>query len=199
MFPGRTDPSASRPAGLCSAPPPRRAPPRPDPPVVCPGFRFNSFGGPISSICVQSWKLYYVQTCRIQNPDEPRATRVRAAHDRAARRRGAWQDGTPTDLFAQDTTALVPSNASCKPVCNDSSDARTSEILCKPMGAQNQRLITVLPAGRRPLFVPDCWPMDRRLFVSVKPFHARHIHQYNVVRVLFYFSRTCMKRIYRDK
>ena len=43
--PGRTDPSASRPAWLRSAPPPRRAPLRPDPPVVCPGLVFDRYIG----------------------------------------------------------------------------------------------------------------------------------------------------------
>ena len=38
LFLGRTDPSASRLARPRPAPLPRRAPPRPDPPVVCPGF-----------------------------------------------------------------------------------------------------------------------------------------------------------------
>ena len=41
--PGRTDASASRPAGPRPAPPPRRAPIRTDPPVVCSGFGFDRF------------------------------------------------------------------------------------------------------------------------------------------------------------
>ena len=63
----------------------------------------------------------------------PRAGRVGAAHDGAARRGGAGQDGTPTDLFAQETTVLRISKASSTRVLNVFSEARTSEILCKPM------------------------------------------------------------------
>ena len=39
---GRADPSASRPARPNSAPPPRHAPPRPDP--ICSGFGFDKSG-----------------------------------------------------------------------------------------------------------------------------------------------------------
>ena len=38
LFPGRTDRSVSQSAWLRPARLPRRAPPRPDQPVVCPGF-----------------------------------------------------------------------------------------------------------------------------------------------------------------
>ena len=41
VCPGRTDPSASRPARDRFAPPPRRAPPGPDVPVVNPGYRIH--------------------------------------------------------------------------------------------------------------------------------------------------------------
>ena len=43
LSPGRTDPSASRPAWPRPAPLPHRAPPRPDPPVVCPGFELDRY------------------------------------------------------------------------------------------------------------------------------------------------------------
>ena len=39
----RTEPSASHPARTRSAQPPRRAPPHPDPPVGCPGFRLDNW------------------------------------------------------------------------------------------------------------------------------------------------------------
>ena len=39
----RAKPSTSVPARPGLAPPPRRAPPRPDPPVVCPGFGLGRF------------------------------------------------------------------------------------------------------------------------------------------------------------
>ena len=62
---------------------------------------------------------------------------------------------------------LVPFKASNAPVLNDSSEARTREIPCKPKEEQNLRLTSGLPvvykrfisglsAGRNPLFVPGC-------------------------------------------
>ena len=45
------------------------------------------------------------------------------------------------------------------------------------MEEYNERLTRGLAAGRRPLFVPGCWPVDRRLFVSVNFFHARHVRK----------------------
>ena len=57
--------------------------------------------------------------------------RVWAGRRTAGRRGGAWarQDGTPTDLFAQETYVLRFPGASKTTVLNDSSEARTSEIL----------------------------------------------------------------------
>ena len=43
LFPGRTDPSVSRPAKPCRTPLPRQGPPRPDPTVVGPIFAFNKY------------------------------------------------------------------------------------------------------------------------------------------------------------
>ena len=43
----------------------------------------------------------------------------------------------------------------------------------------HNRFIRDLSAGREALFVPGCWPVDRRLFVSVNPFHARHVRESN--------------------
>ena len=42
----------------------------------------------------------------------------------------------------------------------------------------DDRLITGLSAGRRPLFVPGCCAVGRRLFVPVNLFHARHIREF---------------------
>ena len=52
--------------------------------------------------------------------------------------------------------SLVLSKASSTPVLNDSSEARTSEILCKPMGEQNPRLTRGSSVGREALLVPGC-------------------------------------------
>ena len=50
-----------------------------------------------------------ILTCRIQNPDIPRAGRGSAAHGGAAGWGGAGQNGTPTVRFAQETTVpLTP-------------------------------------------------------------------------------------------
>ena len=74
---------------------------------------------------------------RIQNPDIPRALRSRAAHGRAAGQGGAGQDRTPTGRFAQETTGpLAPQGIEV------SSEARTTEIRCEPMGEYNERLTT---------------------------------------------------------
>ena len=35
-----------------------------------------------------------------------------------------------------------------------------------------------LSEGPRPLFVPGSWPLERRLFVSVSPFHGRHVREF---------------------
>ena len=44
-------------------------------------------------------------TCRVQNPDKPRAGRYGAAHGRTAGLGGDGQHRTPTGLFAQEKTA----------------------------------------------------------------------------------------------
>ena len=54
LFPGRIDPTASRPTLPRPAPLPRRAPPRPDRPVVCPGFGFGK------SKCRNTGKICFV-------------------------------------------------------------------------------------------------------------------------------------------
>ena len=58
-------------------------------------------------------------------------------------------------------------------------EARRQETLCKPMGGQNPRLTRGLSAmyhrgeARSSFLVPG--PVYLRLFVSVNPFHARHV------------------------
>ena len=79
-------------------------------------------------------------TCRIQNPDIPRAGRVRAAHGGAAGRDRAEQDGAPTDRFAQEVTFPRTSQGIVR-TCPDRLFRRqTSEILCKPMVERKPRL-----------------------------------------------------------
>ena len=91
-------------------------------------------------------------TCRVQNPDIPRAGRVGAAQGGAAGRGWVGQDWTPTDRFAMRQPSLLPPNASYTPVLNVCS--RHEQAKYKPMGEQKLRLKSGLSARRRPLFVP---------------------------------------------
>ena len=71
--------------------------------------------------------------CRTQNPDIPRASRVGVAHGGAGQSRAGWgADGSVRLGF--DTRTLQGIVRSCS--VNGSSEARTSEIPCKPMGEQ---------------------------------------------------------------
>ena len=72
---------------------------------------------------------------------------------------------------------LAPPKASSTPVLNDSSEARTSEILCKPMEEQNPRLTSGSSAGREALLVPGCSLVDCRLFVSANPSHPKDVRE----------------------
>ena len=49
-------------------------------------------------------KLCGSSTCRIQNPDVPRAGRGGAANGGAAGQGGAWQDSMPVGRFVKETT-----------------------------------------------------------------------------------------------
>ena len=71
--------------------------------------------------------------------------------------------------------SILPSRASKTTVLNVSWGARTKQSLWKPMAEYDNRLTSGLSAGRRPLLIPGCWPVYRRLFVSVNRFHARHV------------------------
>ena len=120
--------------------------------------------------------LWYF-TCRVQNPDTQRAGRVGTAQ--GGRRGGATLGRTRCRHFGR-LGSHRPSGppAHCKTtVLNVSSQARTKEILCKPLREQNVRLTTGLSPGPRALFVAGCWPVYRRLFVLVNPFHAMHVRE----------------------
>ena len=56
------------------------------------------------------------------------------------------QNGTPTERFAQESTVPRTLQGIEENVLNDSPEARTSEILCKPMGEHNGRLTSSLNA-----------------------------------------------------
>ena len=128
LNPVRTDRSASRIAWPRFARPARRAPSSPDPPVVCPGFGFDKYN-------TISRNIYFL----VQNPDIPQAGRI-GAHGRVAGRGRAG-------LYANRTVA----KASKTRRLNVAPEARTSEILFKPMGEQNPRLTT----GSSPVYHRD--------------------------------------------
>ena len=204
---------ASRPVDVLSGParpgpPPHRAPPRANPPVVCPGFGLGKCWQVHGSLCVDlhpfmisfllcenahkasdhssergeigvlvlvhrhvsagskfpdmpSMKRVYEYTCRVQNPDIPRAGRVRAAHGGAAgpSRTGRRRIGPP-----RGRTSLLPSRVPKTTVLNVSSEARTIKFRCKPTEEQNPRLTTGLSAVH-PRFISGLSPGPRALFV----------------------------------
>ena len=120
-------------------------------------------------------------TCRVQNPDIPRAGRYGAAHGGTARPGGDGQHRTPTTgLFAQEiTNTLIPRRGK-----NDFLGVFWKNEQWKPYvnrwrkkTAVDPRLITGLTAGRKALFLPGCQPVERRLFVFVNPYHARNVRE----------------------
>ena len=96
---------------------------------------------------------------RSQNPALPRAGRGRAARSGAAGRSGAGQEGCRRVGLPRRQQSHLLSRISKAPqtaVLNVFSEARTSEILCKPVEEHNECLTRGLSAGRRPLFVLGC-------------------------------------------
>ena len=80
----------------------------------------------------------------------------RAAHGGAAGRGGPGRVGRRLVCSRRTHMSLVPSRASKKRLLNVAPEARTSEILCKPLEEQSPRLTTGLSPGREALFVPGC-------------------------------------------
>ena len=104
-------------------------------------------------------------TCRVQNPDKPRAGRV-GAHGGVAGRTGCQQNCSP-----RGQASPVPPKASETRRLNVSPEARTSEILCKPMEEQNPRLTRGSSAvyrrdERRSLFLAAYQWTDGFLFLQ---------------------------------
>ena len=83
-----------RPVLTDAAPPPPCAPTRP---------ARGMFGFWTRQVCTNT-ELRYVQTCRIQNTDIPRASRGGAADGGLARQGETRQFGTPTDRSTQETS-----------------------------------------------------------------------------------------------
>ena len=80
-----------------------------------------------------------------------------AVHGGAAGRSGAGQDGMPTGRFVQEKAVplAIQLAKACKAskttFLDVSSEARTNEFLCKPMGEQSVRLTS----GSRPVYPQD--------------------------------------------
>ena len=113
---------------------------------------------------------------------------------RTARRRGGaglsrtgrrWVDP------ARGQPSLLPSSESRTLSWTSLRKHEQSNSYLKPTEGQNPRLTSGWPAvylrfirgwsaGRKALFVPGCWPVYRRLFVSVNPFHARNVREWSL-------------------
>ena len=116
----------------------------------------------------------------------------------AARGDGWSRSYQPETLAATLKSRVGSANSPCASRYNDtlqgienttperSPEARTKEILFKPMEEQSPRLTTGwqpvhprfirgLSPGREALFLPGCWPLSRRFFVPVTYFDARHV------------------------
>ena len=100
---------------------------------------------------------------------------------RRSDRAGSGKIGCQQNFSPRKQRSSVPSKASKKRRFNVSSEARNSEFLCKPTEEQNQRLTTGLSpiyhrfiTGTTNALCPGFRPVERRLFVSINPFHARY-------------------------
>ena len=118
-----------------------RLPPEQGAPSTLPATRnYNvQICNPCFRILVASFRNCDIQTCRVQNPDIQRAGRV--GRRTAGRRGGVGQNSSP-----RRQASLVPSKAPKTRCLNVPPEARTSEIVCKPMGEQSPLLTTGLYA-----------------------------------------------------
>ena len=110
-------------------------------------------------------------TCRLQNPDIPRAVRVGAHGGVAGRgRAGVNANRTVRNCSPRRQASLAPSKASKTCRLNEPPEARTSEILCKPMEEQNPRLTRgsspVHPRFLRGLSAVYQWDEKRSFFLA---------------------------------
>ena len=131
LSPGRTDQWASSPARPCPAPPHRRAPPRPDPPVVRPGFWIQ--------LVLNSTLVDTKNGALVESKTRTYHGRVGSGQRTAGQRGGAEPGRTGHRRIGsiRGQLSLFPSKASSTTVLHVSSEARTSEIRCKPMEDKN--------------------------------------------------------------
>ena len=143
---GRIDPTASRPTLFRPAPLPRRASPRPDRPVVSPGFGFDTFfeegelleeGGFLKELSSFFFLPGHALHLSIPIPGHTTGESGRGA--RRGGGAGSGRTGCQQNCSPRGQASLAPSKASKKRFLDVSPEARTSEIPCKPMEEQNPR------------------------------------------------------------
>ena len=139
LFPGRIDPTACRPIQPRPAPPLGCAPPRPDQPVVCPGFGFDKYLHRISLVR-DSKGTPRRSFFHVSNPKPGHTT---GGSGRGTRRSGQAESSKIAcqhNYSPRKQKSTVPFKKSKVCRFNVSPEERTSEILCKPTEEQNQRL-----------------------------------------------------------
>ena len=117
-----------------------------------------------------------------KNPDIPRAGLVGApggAAERGRARLGAnriIRSGNKSPPFLPRRRRNV---ASMSPQKHEQAKSHVNRRRNKITGwpAVYPRFIRGLSAGWEALFVPGCRPVERRLFVSINPFHARYVRE----------------------
>ena len=134
---------------------------------ACPGINYS---GPI------------VEYTNLSNPKPEHTTGASGQGARRGGGAGPGRTGRRQNSSPRRQASLAPPKASKKRFPNVSPEARTSKILCKPNAGTkspvDKRFVSDLSPGRETLFVPGCRPVGRRLFVSVNPFHARHVREH---------------------
>ena len=114
------------------------------------------------------WQYIGCVTCRVQNPDIPRAGRVGAhgGSGRGARRGGGAESGRTgcqQNISPRRRPSLVPSKASNSRRLNGFPEARTSEIKCKPNAGTKSPIDPRLTRGLSPVYHRD---EKRSLFLA---------------------------------
>ena len=118
----------------------------------------------------------------LSNPKPGHITGGSGRSARRSGRAGSGKIGCQQNYSPRKQKSIVLSKASKGRRFNVSREARTGEILCKPTEEQNQRLTTGLSAvyhrdEKRALFLA-AGQWNGAFFVSVNPFHARHVREF---------------------
>ena len=124
------------------------------------------------------------ETCRMQNPDIPRAGRGGAPGGAAGRSRarlGANRNVRPDKQKVHRTFQCIEETSLQRlPRSTNERNPMLTGGGTKP--AVDPRFLTSsllvyhrFVTGAEVLVVPGCRPVERRLYVSVNPFHVRHV------------------------